>query len=57
MQESNALQSFSLAAARRRTLRLLPVNLFPLGLIGAIDTTRTVASARAFRSWRNLTCA
>src|ERR1035437_3949977 len=52
MQKSDPLHRFSLAAALRRTYRLLPVDLVPVGLRNATITTRTVGTARPFRSGR-----
>jgi hypothetical protein len=53
MQKGNALHPFRLAAAlRRRTRRLVPVGLVPVGLRKADITTGTMATARAFRPRR-----
>src|SRR5664280_3818792 len=52
MQKSDPLHRFSLAAALRRTYRLLPVDLVPVGLRNATITARTVVTARPFRSGR-----
>jgi hypothetical protein len=48
VQEGDALDSLGVAAAFRRPLRLLTV-----AVQGATITTRTAATARAFRAWRD----
>src|SRR5258708_12042529 len=50
MQKSNPLHPFSLAAALRRTDRLRPSGLMPVGLRNAIVSTGTAVTARTFRS-------
>src|ERR1700733_14827669 len=50
VQKSDALHAFRLAACLRRTLRLLPTDLVPVGLWSGITTTGTAATARTFRS-------
>src|SRR3984957_12089019 len=60
MQKGDALHSLSLAAAmrrRRRTYRLMPVGLMPVGLRSAIITAGTAASARPFRCRCGFICA
>src|ERR1019366_4759468 len=52
MQKGDPLHPFGLAAALRRTYRLLSVDLVAVGLRNATITTRTAVTARTFRSGR-----
>src|SRR5580704_10677526 len=60
MQKGDALHCFSLAAAMgrgRRTVRLMPGGLMPVGLRSGIITTATAVSARPFRPRSTFICA
>src|SRR5580704_14212904 len=54
MQKGNPLHPFSLAAAKRRTVRFLPVGLVPVGWRSRIISTGTAVPARPFRAGGSL---
>jgi hypothetical protein len=50
MQKGNALHPFGLAVAMRRTGRLVPSGLVPVGLLNAIIANGTAMAARRLRA-------